>query len=296
MAKTSKKVKTKTYKFFGLNIKLQSNEREGEEAYIDLITEAYKKSEPIRVGGERAIMFKSMFEKELIFKRKKHSVLYGKLVRFTLLESENWYFLNEKELGPYEVPKDRFPNGFECDYVFIPVVHRFYFAISKLSPNIVSKFLYKSLKNVAGLREEIVINLIQSSDTFEQIINASSLLSLDIRLTYTNADIGGPAKELIDRLLKESNSGVVDTSLRPDHNEQLNAQSDYITGMLELARENGEARATIKNDFGRKTIIKTINHPEKRPVTVKEGEDPYTQIFNDVMKDKTEEDGASRTE
>ena len=111
--------------------------------------------------------------------------------------------------------------------------------------------------------DNITVDLIQSAGTFEQIINSKEINKLEITVSYTNDDIGSIAQEAMDALLKDAQIGHADIILNPDATKSLNADSTMVKGLLELAQENGSAKATVTNEVGKKVIIKTAQHPEK---------------------------------
>ena len=238
------------------------------------------------IGGEKAMSLKTQFTKEYLFNHKRHKVLHGKLVRYTVLDENQWYNRRTKEFEKYAIPQDVFPNGYETEYIFIPAAHRFYFAVnSKVSIVATETFLNKALKRVAGIREEVKVNLIQSTDTFEEIINSKQIKSLRVNVSYTNDDVGKEAAELMDEFLKDAQVGEIEAVFKPDQNGTLNTESTMVSGFLGVAKENGTAEATIINDAGKQKKIVTTNYPEKRPVVVAENEVPENKLFTDVMKD-----------
>lgn len=286
MAKAQKKEKAKTYFYYGFNITLQSNNRHGEDAYYELIKSIYDKDISPRIAADKAMALKTQTLESYTFEHKKHKVLHGQLIRYTISDKKHWYNKQTKQIEEFNVPDNMFPNGYEASYVFIPMAHRFYVAVTtKVSSVSVEYFLNKALNDVIGAREEIKVNLIQSTDTFEEIISSNKIKNLTVTVSYTNDDIGIDSMELMDKYLKESQVGEMEANFKPDQNGNLKTDSGMVRGFLELAKENGEAEATIVKDDGKLKKILTHNYPEKRPVTAKPTDDVVNILFTDIAKE-----------
>lgn len=261
-----KKPKVKTIQFYGFNIKIQSNDRKGEGMYYSLIQSLYGEDVIGKISPEKAMMLRTQFNQEVKIKNSQERLLYGKLVKFTLLEGSEWFNRREKGVGPYDAPKDIYPNAFETDYIFIPETHRFFVKKSdKLSVSAVKTFLENSLKQLVSSDENVLVYIMQSKDVIDRIIESESIKSLDIDLSYTNDDIGDLAQELMDDLLKEGFIGSASFKLRPNEKDELNSEAKMVRGLLEVAKDNGTVTARIVEE-GKKQTIKTKDHPEVIPV------------------------------
>jgi hypothetical protein len=261
---SQKKIKLHDFKYFGFNIKILSKERKGTEMYEKLIKDLFSKDIVSIVGGEKAITLRTQFSIKVPSKSGEASVFYGKMTRYTTLDGKNWYDQVKKEYVNYEVPLNIFPNGFDTDYIFIPAAHRFFVRVnSKVSISSVERYLLLAIPEVINSNESYLVNIIQSQDVIEKILNAGELSMLKVEISYTNDDIGDAAQQLMDKLLKNGNIGRFDATFRPDQTGTLETDSDFIRGVLELAKENGAAQATIKGDNGRRVKVNTSNYPEK---------------------------------
>lgn len=267
MAKTDKteKLIKETYKqFYGFNIKIQSTTNKNSAEYLRLINSVFDKALIIDIGGEKAMLFKTSNKTEISIGTEKYQCVYGQLVRYTILDDENWYDEKTKTFVSFPTPDSIHPNGYETEYYFIPSLHKFFISYSiKVSHVATKNFLSKALFKVKKEGDNITVDLIQSSGTFEQIINSKEINKLEIKVSYTNDDIGSVAQEAMDALLKDAQIGYADIILNPDANKSLNAESTMVKGLLELAQENGSAIATVTNELGKKVRIKTYQHPEK---------------------------------
>lgn len=261
----SKVEKLKLFQFHGINIKLLSNERKGEQAYFDLMRDLFDKDIIARVSSEKSMTLRTQARRTIVWRGNEYRILYGKITRFTMLEGEHWYNAKKKEIESIALPlQDIFPNGFETDYYFFPFAHRFFVRInSKVSLKAIENFLQLGLGRVVKDNEKFSITIIQSSDAIEQILNAPELNYLTVRISYTNDDIGDDAQELIDQLLKDGQIGELNATIKPDQHGSLDTNSKIVKGLLEISKENGTAEATIKNSQGQREKIITHDHPEK---------------------------------
>lgn len=100
-----KEIKVKIF-----NIKLISKERKGTEAYIQLIERVFKNWPRIDVGSHRAIEFmRTTKDKDIL-------LYYGQIIKYTILDDENWYNRKTNQLQSYEIDDDMYPNSVECKF------------------------------------------------------------------------------------------------------------------------------------------------------------------------------------
>lgn len=285
MAKKKKDKKEKAYKFYGLNVKLLSDERSGDSAYFSLIEDLYKKDVAAKIASEKAMTLRNQFRTTIKWKGNSYDVLYGKITRFTLLEGDNWYNKKTHEFEKVETPLDKYPNGFETDYYFIPAAHRFFIKVdSKVGINSTERFLQRALKEVTASTEDFSVHIIQSEDALEQILSAKELSLLKVNVSYTNDDIGKEAQELIDDLLKNGQVGELDAVLKPDQKGTLDPQSNLVKGLLEISRENGTAEATIKDNEGKRKKIITHEYPQKITIVSASDDDVLARLLFHVLQ------------
>lgn len=289
------KPKKSNLKFYGFNIKLQTNNTKNDDTYFNLIRKIYQKDIAPNIGGEKAMLFKTQFVEQYLFKGKRHKVLHGNLVRYTILERDHWFNTKNKEIEKFDPPENLHPNGFETSYLFIPAAHRLYAVVNtKVSHTSILNFLTKALKEVISPKDEIIVNLIQSHNTFQQILEAKTIKSLKINVSYTNDDASDAAKKAMDKLLKEANVGETDINLKPDATGSLDSDSEMVVGLLELAQENGNAVASIINQNNKSQTIITNEYPAKREVVLKENDDVNNVLFNDIMNEyRNNEEGSN---
>jgi hypothetical protein len=289
MAKAKKvKKKTKSVRFYGLNITLQSTHRKGSKTYLQLIKKIYEEQLAYTVGKEIVMLLRNQFTTTFNYQNKKRTVLYGKLLRFNSIK--NWYNKKDQMYLNHELPENLVPNAFDTDYVFIPDAHKFLIRYNNRA-NVyqVKTFLEKALKEVTVVGELVHVSIMTSNDVIETIMESKSIINLTVSVSYTNDEISKDAKEVIDKLLKGAHSGQAEVNFKPDATGTLDAKSTLVSGFLGVAKDNGHADATILNDSGRRTTIHTANYPEKINVTVTETaekkEDENEVLFNKIMKD-----------
>lgn len=259
-----KKTKLTDFKYYGFNIKILSNKRKGTEMYENLIKNLFAKDIVAIIGSEKAMTLRTQFSIDVPYKNNTIRMFYGHITRYTTLDGKNWYNKTKKDFTSFDVPLDIFPNGFETEYVFVPSAHRFFVKInSKVSITAVERYLNQAIPEVISSDESFSVNVIQSQDIIEKIIQSQELNSLKVEISYTNDDIGDEAQELMDELLKNGKIGRLNATFKPDQTGALDTDSKFIRGVLELAKENGNAIASIKNANGRRERVITSSHPEK---------------------------------
>lgn len=253
-----KTIKEYNYHVQIVNIKLLSNNRHGDNAYREIITEIYKNKIRIPVRGGKSAILRTLFTDTY----EGTDVIYGKFSKFTVIDGDDWLNLENMEVENVEIPANKFPNLVESDYIFIPKAHRFAVILATgININAVAQFFQKSIPQILGQNEDFEVIIEQSEDVFEQIFNAEIVRKLFIRITYSNADTGNSAYKFMDNELKESNIGKLDISAIPDHNKNIHTNTTLISGALEVAKSNGYATATIIEN-GRRVDIDTQAHPK----------------------------------
>ncbi|WP_185155504.1 DUF4747 family protein [Rudanella paleaurantiibacter] len=244
-----------------LNIKLISDTRKGEEAYKEIMRDIYEGKIIEDIGRGKRAFLRTMNPESI----GSEEFYYGKITRFSNLENNKWVNINTREIADMDIENGLYPNRQETDYVFIPQAHRF---AVKLSPEFTVKnaqdFFTKAIKNVLRPGEDFAVIIQQSKDVYDEIYRAKSVEKLFISVSYTNSDdIGDAAAEWLDQQLKESNIMVADFSFESEKHDTINLQTTLIKGGLDLAVENGEVEAKIRDERGRAKKIITKNHPER---------------------------------
>lgn len=211
--------KTINAKFFAFNIKLQSNLRSGTDAYLELLKTMFDKKVIGTPKRGNSMILRTQFKTEI----DGNPILYGKLARFTKLDSEEWLDMDNLEKSQYELPKNLFPNLKEVDYFFIPQAHRF--CVRKVNGTIsayqVEEFLKDAFIKCRFSSEQVDVYIEQSFETIDRIINAPSIKRIEILISYTNNDVGEIAEEYVDDILKNMNANKVKMTITPDHHSEF---------------------------------------------------------------------------
>jgi len=275
---TNRKLNTKIFAF---NVKLRSNERSGEEAYIALFEKMF--SEKIIGTPKRgnSMILRTQFKTTI----SGNTILYGKLARFTKLDSDEWINLSNLEKSQYELPENMFPNLKETDYFFIPQAHRF--CIRKVA-NLVSvyqveEFLQDSLRKCRTSTEQVDVFVEQSSETIEKILNAVSVRRIELEISYTNNDIGDEASEYVDDIIKEMRANKVKMIVSPDQENNLSLDNQFLRGAVELAKSNGIVKASIINNNNQHEKVITKDHPEEFSIHADNADKLNEAVFQKKM-------------
>ena len=286
MVENIKKEKTKHLSFWGFNIKILSNERKGDAVYEQVFKDIFSKIPYEAISTDKGVTLKNQFEDLYMFNDSQHSLLHGKITRFTILEGDNWFNEKTKEYEKPDYNKDLHPNGSDADYILIPAAHRMYVLVQqKVSIRQIELFLNKAIAKVISTTEDFSIDLIKSKDVIERIIFAPALIDMVVNVSYTNDDAGDEAQEEIDEMLKKAQIGKISAKIKADNHGSLNTKVPLIRGLLELSKDNGYVEANVINEDGNKEKIVTTEFPNKLPIIVKPEENVNQKVFAKVMEE-----------
>ena len=276
-----KKARKVTTKFYVLNVKLRSNERSGTDAYLDIFQDIYRHKTMGNLRGVRSVILRTQFKTEV----EGEKILYGKIGRFTKLESDEWLNVQNLEKEHVELPAGLFPNLNETDYYWIPQAHRFIIRKKSGGPTVSNavSFLNDAIKKHISATEQFEVAVETSRDEVEKIFN-SQVRRLEIEISYTNQDTNEETAKFIDDQLKTGNVGKYKMIVTPDQNENLSFDSKILKGALELAKSNGKAIASIR-DGEKKSYrtVKTSDHPEEFVVVSPNQDLVLFGIFRKIM-------------
>ena len=249
------------YKVQLLNVKLLSNERHGDVAYKNIMSEIFRNRIKIPVYGDANMIFKTQFEDVVNVDGIDREILYGKISRFTLIDGNDWLNLDNMEIENIELPINTFPNYKESEYIFIPEAHRLAIVNKDgFSVSLVEKFLKGAIKNVINADEDFEVCIEQSEDVFSRITTAEQILKLQIDISYSNNDIGDDSYEFMDSQLRAGEVGRMKLDISPNHNNNINTNVKMLDGALKVAQSNGSVKATIMENE-KKIKVDTKEHP-----------------------------------
>ncbi len=258
---TQRRPSIRTFSFQIANIKLLSNNRIGDLAYTDIISKIKIGKISVPVRGDTHMILRTQFADKVRIEGVDVDILYGKISTYTVINGNDWINLNSMEVESVDLPDNSFPNLKETDYIFIPSAHRLAIVDNRtFSINIAKKFLIEAVGAVIEEDEQFEVNIEQSEDIFERIVNAESVKKLLVDISYSNADTGDDTYEFMDTLIKDAQMKRLIMEATPNQTGNINTNSRFVSGALKVAQSNGYVKATII-EAGIKTKINTNEHP-----------------------------------
>lgn len=255
--------------FFTINIKLRKNNNSRDatsQEYIDLIKKVkerkiHKPSSP----GKHCIIKHLNVKKD---DRGEIDFLYGRITQFTYFENKSWFDIDTLDLDmQFQLRDGLFPDAAEADFVFDPKNHKFSYIKKSnvsISPYPLRNFWEEALNAVKNENEFIHVDVVTSKNFTKQLSESLQIRRLEIDLNYSNSGIGSITKELLDEDLKGMNPKSATIVVVAKPNESLHIDnSNIILGALELAEEDGDAKAKVIDQNGNLVEISTKNFPEK---------------------------------
>lgn len=243
------------------NIKLLSNRRGGNEAYVDIISKIHDQKISIPVYGDTHLILRTQFHDVVKIENNNIEIQYGSISSYTVIDGNDWLNLNNMEVENIDLPKNVFPSLKESQYIFIPTAHRL--AIVKgdgISIKRVEKFLKEAIEQVIVEDEDFEVCVEQADDAFDRITMAEAVKKLFIDISYSNADTGDDAYAFMDQQIRVSEMKRLKMEATPNHNGDIRTDSLLVSGALKVAQSNGSAKATIIEN-GQRTKINTKEHP-----------------------------------
>ena len=258
---TQRKTRELKYDVQIANIKLLSNRRGGNEAYVDIISKIHDQKISIPVYGDTHLILRTQFHDVVKIENNNIEIQYGSISSYTVIDGNDWLNLNNMEVENIDLPKNVFPSLKESQYIFIPTAHRL--AIVKgdgISIKRVEKFLKEAIKQVIVEDEDFEVCVEQADDAFDRITMAEAVKKLFIDISYSNADTGDDAYAFMDQQIRVSEMKRLKMEATPNHNGDIRTDSLLVSGALKVAQSNGSAKATIIEN-GQRTKINTKEHP-----------------------------------
>lgn len=258
---TQRKTRELKYDVQIANIKLLSNRRGGNEAYVDIISKIHDQKISIPVYGDTHLILRTQFHDVVKIENNNIEIQYGSISSYTVIDGNDWLNLNNMEVENIDLPKNVFPSLKESQYIFIPTAHRL--AIVKgdgISIKRVEKFLKEAIEQVIVEDEDFEVCVEQADDAFDRITMAEAVKKLFIDISYSNADTGDEAYAFMDQQIRVSEMKRLKMEATPNHNGDIRTDSLLVSGALKVAQSNGSAKATIIEN-GQRTKINTKEHP-----------------------------------
>lgn len=284
-SKLKKEPKRYNFNYWAFNIKLFTKRDKTAETYQALVRKLWEDRRSDFIANDKKMMLRTQFSGEVDGPTKSYPVLYGDLVRYSLIEGDRWFNELSRDNESVSLPTGVFPSAFNTRYMFFPLLHRMYVKVDpKITPTAVSMFLFKALNKIIEQDESITVSIVQSQDVIDSILNSRKIKSLLVDVSYTNDDLGDMAKEAIDGLLKAGNAGSTKALFRAEKSQSLDKDSTLIRGFVELAKDNGVAEASVVNAVGKRERIVTNDHPEKMRERAENEQQARQQLFLKELK------------
>lgn len=284
MAKQSAKVRTT---FNIINIKLrQPNEKESTpKQYADFFIKMATQGKRIKISSELGASVRRPIRQTVGGRE----IIFGFLARYIIIEDGKWLDVKDPEAEETEVkiPDGMAANSKQTVFYFLPENHRL---ALKTGPNSLSatqakRFFERAFRAVLAKGQTVEIDVAPSEVQYQRITESKSLSRLDIVLTYSNNDMTSDFAALIEKELKNTNSGRWHITATAEKGELLDLrQSSVLQGALELARDNGKVTATEVEPSGRKTKIEPETSPRKETVISDQPSDLLRDISTKLLQ------------
>lgn len=198
------------------------------------------------------------------------------------------YEIKNSEINPNEGLNLR-----QWTFYFFPKYHRMAIE-SKASLSQVIKYFQSAFKNILLDEGLYSINIETDKGLIERIIDAKSLSSLKVDLSYSNNDNVDDWEQIIDSNLRESGTNKAQFDFRSSSkgNIQLN-KSEILKAILNLSKSNGSAKATIIRGDGKSEIVNTDHYPKVTGVKYGADEEPTKMLEEEVKLISQNKDAAN---
>lgn len=283
-------MKTKKLEFFILNSKVIPVVNYPEENYSRLLNNWFSKGFKIQTKGDN----RHYYSIRELSKDKIENIYYGIITKYVSLNDIKFYDTNTGNLLEHPIPDNVEGRVNDYEFLFFPEYHRFAFIrIGKLNEEIertgapLQKF--REIVKIAfdnGLvpPRKTIVEIVQEDFIFEKIFE-NDLLSLEVRVSYTNDETNLEAKKLMHDLLEDGRIGNFFARLKPDNSGVINTEADLPKGLLDLAKENGEVKAKIVED-DKELTIKSKDFPKTVPIQVEfqDRENTFLKFFQKIKE------------
>ncbi len=259
-----------------INVKLLSPN--GLAKYNEVIQLIHAERPKVKAYGDKHIMIKEL-KSGLDGK-----VFYGQFVYFTMLEGDLWFDEIGNDYENFKIPVGKHPNPKSCDFYFFPENHRLCFDDTKgVSLNAVLKYLKTTFDLFKPDGFEPAIEVESSHDFLDELYKAKMISKLEVRLSYSNNDPTEGFEKLFDNGCRSGNVHEVDFTTKAAIGQSLNLnESIVLKAALNLAKSNGEVKASIKDGRGRRKTLNTRNYPKR--LTIDIGENNILSLIYDAIK------------
>lgn len=267
--------------YFTLNTKVLPANAASTERYTGLLQNWFNKGYRINTKGDRGHYY--VLRDLTTFGEGKF--FYGVVSKFVDLDQIDFIDSESGRLLEHPIPDNVEGRISEYEFVFIPECHRFAFIKSgKIDPTIkkrgaslkkMQEIIENAFNNGLEPGEAAIVDYAQEQYVFEEIFS-SDLLSLHVKVSYTNDDLRSEGTKLIDSMMQDDHIGQITAHMKPDNTGVIDTDKTFTKAMLELAEENGSVRAKIDTGEEEK-VVNSLDYPSVQTV---EAQDDNSRIYS----------------
>lgn len=251
----AKKQISNSIKLTFYNVVIQPVSQQSPERYKELINKIYSDKVAINTYSDKYTCIRILKEEG--------DLIRGQLVNYTELSNQNWYNSSTNETEDINLDPSLHPNAKKWEFYFLPKTHTL--AVTSIAPvRQIDNFFTMAFNSVADKTkdEEIQFNVISSKDSIEKIVNAETLTSIEIVVSYSNNDNNEDWDRLIDESLKSSDVRRAEVKMTGSRKNPIKLLANsMIQGLLNLSRRNGRAKAIVYEN-GKREAISTSSSPD----------------------------------
>lgn len=234
--------------------------------YIQLFNSLFDMKEQVKLRGDSYAMLT-----ELKFLEGDKTALSGQLGRFTKIDKDEWFNIDEMrsadedETKKIVIPKSLRANFKPFNFIFYSDSHKLVIEIAHgkntISPKTVLAFLKHlcSFKKIEEQYGKVELTLIPEADKLKQIFKIPQLTFLQLVITRPNTDGMDDIEEDVLDLLN-------DIGAREERREYKAAGSslrlnNQTKALSKVAQTNGSVLAKGRDETGKAVELSTTQHP-----------------------------------
>lgn len=259
----NKKEKISDVKVRIFNVVIQPTAKQCKDNYVALMDNIFNKQNKYQTGPRQFTRIISLSKSEPIYQ--------GALVNYSVLDTEKpWYNEEKNELQQMSVDPNLNPDGKVWDFYFYPDFHRIAVPVRRgVSFTQVKKYLMLAFKDAAenlGF-DDVVVNVVTSSEGIEAIFNLESIDRLSIEVSYSNNENFDVFDKAIEDEFRDENIGIMKVVADSPKNGVISLKKrSYLGSLIRFSKNNGNAKAKGHRE-GKVFRINTDEYP--RVVTMK---------------------------
>lgn len=266
-------------------INIKARDVQTPQRYIDAFERLNENDPLIQLRGSRHISVKSYYRSQYLEQDNTPRTLYLKLSAYDILNPDAFYDKKRKENVSLHWDPDIVANEKEVELIFVPRVHRAVFRVStSISLNYIVKYFVEALQIVEG-EELFDVHVVKDHDIIEKILTSYEVYKVDADISFSNADRSSGFHKLLDDKLRKAKASRTKMTFVGSKDQPLGTEEDgMIAAVVGISESNGSVIARVKETQNSKvTTIKTQDYPLKLSVSLRDREDDYTDLYNDLI-------------